>query len=249
MKKKIQQTLFAVLILTFFNCSNDDAPVQQQEEVQEVPETVIDADGNEYNTIRMGDQIWMLENLKTTTYNDGTPIIEYDGDSWSSFNDQIAYYQWASTTDLNNVLDEEVPIDYYGAMYNHWAIASGKLAPEGWRIPTQADFEALENYIASQGYTGNEANALKTETGWTEGSGVGTNNFGFNGLPNGYVNAVGGPIPPGIICTWATADVIEQGASIGSHRRILVQLFNQPTILYSENALQIGAGIRCIKIQ
>ncbi|MGB6269339.1 MAG: fibrobacter succinogenes major paralogous domain-containing protein [Olleya sp.] len=201
MKKKIQQVLLTVLALTLFNCSNDDSPIQQQqEEVQEVPETVTDADGNEYNTIRMGDQIWMLENLKTTTYNDGTPITFYQfdihGNNWAATGGQFTntgFYQWADTSDLSNIVDEELAFDAYGAMYNHFAIESGKLAPEGWRIPTEADFIELENFLANDGNTGNEATVLKSETGWNDSSENGTNAYGFNALPNGYINALGGP--------------------------------------------------------
>ncbi|WP_397362711.1 fibrobacter succinogenes major paralogous domain-containing protein [Olleya sp. R77988] len=247
--KKLKLPLIALFALFIFQCSDDDNPETQQDQAI----TVTDVDGNTYNTITMGSQIWMLENLKTTKYNDGTPITLYTfadfGINWGSVNDQVGHYQWASTEDLNNVVEEELPFDYYGAMYNYFAIESGKLAPEGWRIPTKADFEELESYVASQGHAGNEAKALKTETGWLPSTGGGTNDFGFNGLPNGYVSGVGTPTFGQGVCTWATSDVIEQGTSVGANTRVLVQLFDEGSILYSDNAVQIGAGIRCIKIQ
>ena len=59
-----------LLIFILFSCSNDDNSSGRSN-------SVVDADGNIYNTITVGNQIWMLENLKTTTYNDGTPINEY----------------------------------------------------------------------------------------------------------------------------------------------------------------------------
>ncbi len=233
---KLLTKLIVSIILAFiaFGCA-DEKTIE--------PETLTDADGNIYNTITLGEQVWMLENLKTTKFNDGTPITAYTfGNDWHNGNTPTAYYEWPETSDLNNVVDEELPFDYYGAMYNHFAIESGKLAPQGWRIPTEADFIALENHLASLGYDGNEATVLKSESGWLPSSGSGTNDVGFNGLPNGYINAFGGATLAEGICTWATTDL---NSTNGTRR--LVQLFDQDEIFYSDNAIQIGAGIRCIK--
>lgn len=236
-KNMLKRILFLVILTPFLlatQCEDDIAPLAP---------TVLDVDGNEYNTITIGNQTWMVENLKTTKYNDGTPITEYTfGNDWHNGNNPIAYYQWANTDDLNDVYDEELPIDYYGVLYNHYAIEGGQLAPEGWRIPTVADFNELESYLASQGLSGNEATALKTEFGWLSSSGNGTNDIGFNGLPNGYVSTVGTPTFSEGICTWATTNVNESNGT-----RRMVQLFDQTEILYSDNAIQLGAGIRCIK--
>lgn len=236
--------LFPIFILFLYSCSKDDtnsAPLVEDE-------TVIDASGNTYNTIKIGNQTWMLENLKTTKFNDGSPISEYTfathGINWLNLNTPETLYQWAETSDLNNVIDEDLTFDYYGAMYNHLAIESGKLAPLGWRIPTEQDFIELENYLSNNGYAGNEATALKSSTGWLASSGNGTDAIGFKGLPNGYVNAFGGPTLSEGICTWATANV-----NIANGTRISINLFDGNTILYVNNAIQIGAGIRCIKEQ
>jgi uncharacterized protein (TIGR02145 family) len=232
-----------LLISTLISCNKDDNQVITEPEL-----TVIDIDGNVYQTITVGNQIWMLENLKTTTYNDGTPITQYEsnihGNNWcptgSMFNGE-GFYQWAETNLDISQFDEALPFDYFGAMYNHFAIESGKLAPEGWRIPTNQDFIELENYLTNIGQSGTEGEALKTTTGWPEIIGNGTDAIGFRGLPNGYVNSVGGTIG-GIICTWATSDVNEENTY-----RTVINLFDSPTIIFENNAIQIGAGIRCIK--
>lgn len=234
-----------MLAVLFFSCSKDDKGTEPQVE----NETLVDVDGNVYHTIKMGNQIWMLENLKTTKYNDGTPITFYTledfGINWGSINDEIGHYQWASTEDFNNAVEEDLPFDYYGAMYNHFAIESGKLAPEGWRIPSVADFEELESFLAGEGHAGNEATVLKTETGWLPSVGGGTNLYGFNALPNGYVSAQGSATFGQGICTWVTTDV--NSVNPGSKTRMMLSLYDQGTFQYKENAIQIGAAIRCIK--
>jgi uncharacterized protein (TIGR02145 family) len=246
MKKIIQLPLYIFISLLIVNCSNDDADT-----ITLGPETVMDADGNTYSSVKIGNQIWMAENLKTTKYNNGNPITEYTfaefGNDWMNLSNQDPFYQWADTNDLNNDYDEELPVDYYGGMYNHFAIETGQLAPEGWRIPTVEDFEELESYLTSQGHTGNEATVLKSVSGWSSLSGNGTNLYNFNGLPNGYVNALGGPTLAGGISTWATTEV--SSGSIASQTRVNVSLFDDGAIRYDTSGIQIGAAIRCIKIQ
>lgn len=238
--KKFLYLILAVTLL-FFSCK------KSEELPAETPLTVTDADGNVYGTIKIGNQIWMKENLKTTKYNDGTPITKFSfavhGNDWLNFNNPRAFYQWADTNDFSNIYPNPLPFDYYGAMYNHLAIESGKLAPSGWRIPTTQDFIILKNYLASNGYANQEALALKSTNGWTTSSRNGTDAIGFKGLPNGYVNALGTPTLAEGICTWATSDY----SPTAGGGRTLVQLYNQDTIIILSNPIEIGAGIRCIK--
>lgn len=240
MTRKIQLLGFLCFIMTFGNCTMND------DQIVGVIELVTDADGNMYNTIKLGNQTWMLENLKTTSFNDGTPITEYkfdrNGSSWLNLNKPEMLYQWADTGDLNNVSNINLPFDFYGAMYNHLAIESGKLAPKGWKIPSVQDFKELENYLAANGYAGKEAETLKTATGWIPSSGNGTNAIGFNALPNGYINAFGGPTLAGGMTTWATTHF-----NAANKKRTMINLYNKKTISFEDNPYQIGAGIRCIK--
>lgn len=232
--------LFLVILLSLSACKKEgNTPINNTT-------TITDIEGNVYETIKIGNQTWMLENLKTTKLNDGTPITKYSfqthGNNWLNLNAPELLYQWADTSDLNNVHTNPLPVDYYGAMYNHLAIESGKLAPTGWRIPTVQDFIALENYLSANGFAGKEGLALKSSTGWIAFSGNGTNAIGFKGLPNGYINALGGPTLAEGVCTWATSTV-----NTSNGTRKMIQLFNRDTIVYADNAIQIGAGIRCIK--
>jgi uncharacterized protein (TIGR02145 family) len=202
-----------------------------------------DEDGNLYTTITLGSQTWMLENLKTTTFNDGELIPEYmSGDDWYNGANPTPFYQWASTLDLSDAVEGDIPFDYYGAMYNDATIASGKLAPTDWRIPSEQDFIDLESFIGNNGQSGNQGTALKSSSGWASSIGNGTDLFGFKGLPNGYVDSNGTPKVDGVICTWATSD-----ANTTNQTRRIINLFNENPILFVDQSILLGAGIRCIK--
>lgn len=235
--KYLKFTLSILLFITF-SCSKDD-------NTSTINDQVVDADGNVYNTIKIGNQIWMTENLKTTRLNDGTPLIYFTENteiSWSDTNSHTSFYQWARTDDPFELYDRELPINYFGAIYNHWAFESGKLAPRGWRIPSEQDFIELENYIASQGHNGNESTVLKSMNGWIDSSGNGLDLYNFNALPNGYAALGGGLIPNGIISNWATT-TINQTNQI----RRTVSLFEESTVNYNNSIFHTGAGVRCIK--
>ncbi|WP_439151101.1 FISUMP domain-containing protein [Winogradskyella sp.] len=241
MKKLISPFLLVLLLPFMTSCSDDDNNSDEE------PTTVTDIDGNVYNTITLGGQTWMLENLKVTTFNDGTPITLYEFPmDWVNFNEPMALYQFASTNDLNDVVDIEMPFDYYGALYNHYALESGKLAPEGWRIPSVQDFMELEAYLSANGFDGMEAGALKSDSGWLPSSGNGTDAIGFTGLPNGYSSTFGTSTFTEGVCTWATTDV-NIDIPLGSRPRVMVQLFDNTDINFVDNSVRIGAGVRCIK--
>jgi len=144
----------------------------------------IDIDGNEYKVIRIGDQWWMAENLKVTHYRNGDPIPNItDNSTWEGLSAGARCYQENDST--NNA-------GTYGCLYNWYAVDSdvdgdgkGDLAPEGWHVPTDAEWTVLENYLTANGHSGSEGTALKSTTGWNSG-GNGTDDYGFAGLPAGY---------------------------------------------------------------
>lgn len=234
---------FRQLLILFFSfqlimsCSKDDTV--------ETIDILIDADGNTYKTIKIGNQTWMAENLKTTKYNDGSPITEYDFSihDWLNLNTPLALYQWVDTSDLNNLYpNRTLPEDFYGALYNHLAIASGKLAPKGYRIPTVQDFKELETYLKNNGFANIEGEALKSIDGWFATSGNGTNSVGFNALATGYASAFGTSTFVGGSASFATTNY-----NASTQKRTAMTLFDTKIIQFDDNAIQIGLTIRCIK--
>ena len=105
----------------------------------------IDADGNSYKVVKIGDQTWMDENLKTTKFNDGTAIpYTKDNSVWSaSVLASTPAYCWYSDDTYQNA---------YGALYNWYAVNTGKLAPVGWHVATDDEWTILGNYLMANGY-------------------------------------------------------------------------------------------------
>ena len=204
-------------------------------------DTVTDVDGNIYRTVTLGGQMWMAENLAVTRMNDGSEIAEYAfGQNWNGGG--LPRFQWADTTDLMGLHDDELPNNFYGAMYNDFALAHSALAPEGWRLPSEEDFLALGEFLASLGHAEDEAAALKTTSGWFEGSGNGTDLYGFSGLPAGYVASTGSATGAGVISTWATSWV-DAKAQV----RRTANLHDSARLEYADNSILLGAAVRCIR--
>jgi len=153
---------------------------------------VSDIDGNVYNTALIGDQCWMKENLKTTTYRNGTSIPNVtDANAWSNLTSGA--YVWYD----NDISWKGI----YGALYNWYAtVDTNGLCPTGWHVPTNDEWTALTNYIGGTGSPhGNELKSCRQVNSpqgegcnttehprWNEDSNKwGTDDYGFSGLPGG----------------------------------------------------------------
>jgi len=144
---------------------------------------VQDPDGNPYTTITIGKLRWMRENLRTTRYNDGTPIAgNLSNTAWETTREG-AYAVYEN----NNQYDAT-----YGKLYNGYAVATGKLCPKGWRVPTDKDWQELESLtgmgadlLANIGGRGNIAGALKEPGLWDPSGEPSSNSSGFSIRPAG----------------------------------------------------------------
>ena len=108
--------------------------------------TVSDIDGNTYKTIKIGNQIWMAENLRTTKFNDGTsiPLVTSNLD-WENINGPA--YCWYGN-------DAATYKAIHGALYNWYAVNTGKLAPSGWHVPSDAEWKTLVDYLGGSSVAG-----------------------------------------------------------------------------------------------
>jgi len=151
--------------------------------------TVTDRDGNVYQTIKIGNQWWMAENLRVTQYRNGDPIPHVtDYSAWSGL----------STGACCNHSNDEGNVASYGRLYNFYAVDDSRnIAPEGWHVPTDEEWKQLEMYLgmsqAEANGTGfhdrgtDEGGKLR-ETGtthWASPNIGATNESGFTALPGG----------------------------------------------------------------
>jgi len=108
--------------------------------------SIEDIDGNVYKTIQIGSQIWMAENLKTTKYSDGSPILFGTGgpagytDWFDAGDGNYLYYNGAYCWYDN---DSSTYKDVFGAIYNWHAVGTGKLCPTGWHVPDNSEWTTL----------------------------------------------------------------------------------------------------------
>lgn len=222
------------------------------------PQTVTDADGNEYHTVTIGTQIWMVENLKTTKFNDGTAIpMVTEATSWAGLTTPAyCWYNNDATANKSN-----------GALYNCLAVNTGKLAPKGWHVPTDTEWTILENYLIANGYnydgtTDNDndrstlnkiAKSLTSASGWETSSVEGApgntdfagykNKSGFNALPIGYRGGSTGTFYQinVSINLWSSS---LDGTSKAFYRYLI---HNDAKMNKFSNLTTFGFAVRCIK--
>ena len=140
---------------------------------------VTDLDGNIYNTVTIGTQLWMAENLKTTKYKDNTNIpIVTDDVTWSGTGSSA--YCWYNY----NVTNKEK----YGALYNWYTINSGKLCPQGWHVPSDPEWTTLTTFLGGELAAGGKLKESGT-TNWLSPNSAATNETGFAALPGGANSA------------------------------------------------------------
>jgi len=146
---------------------------------------VTDIDGNEYGWVRIGDQTWMAENLRTTHYRDGSAVREVTDDLYWSGTSIASFCYYENNSDNATT---------YGILYNWSAAVDARgLAPEGWHVPSDEEWMELESFLGMSesmldypypGRGTDQGKKLKSTSGWNE-NGNGTDEFGFSALPGG----------------------------------------------------------------
>ena len=139
--------------------------------------SVTDIEGNEYKTITIGTQTWMMKNLRTTKYKDGTAIrLIKDSASWASLTTPA--YCWYKN-------DEAAFKSTYGALYNWYTVTTGKLCPAGWHAPSDDEWNILTSNLGGELIAGGKLKERGTSY-WVEPNTGATNESGFSALPGGF---------------------------------------------------------------
>ncbi len=174
--KSIWRFLFVMMGLTLMIASSCKKDNNTTPPPTPLPVAVTDKDGNDYHSVKIGTQEWMVENLKTTKFNDGTAIPLVTGDAaWTNL--LTPAYCWFN----NNTGNKNI----YGALYNFPTIYTGLLCPSGWHIPSDAEWTTLTDYLGGLDVAGGKMKETGT-THWNAPNTEATNTSGFTALPGGY---------------------------------------------------------------
>ncbi len=193
---------------------------------------VTDYDGNTYNTVKIGNQIWMAENLKTTKYNNGTEIpLVTDNTAWSNLS--TPGYCWY---DNNQVTYG----DTYGALYNWYTVETGNLCPTGWHVATLTEWYELTAYLGGVSIAGGKLKEAGTSH-WISPNTGATNESGFTALPGGFRFKDGEYNANGTADYWWT-DYEET-----PYAKYWNVDYNTTIIHVGTNYKQFGFSIRCVK--
>ena len=143
--------------------------------------TVTDFDGNVYQTVKIGNQWWMAENLRTTHYYDGTAIPLSIVTKTVSADDYKDYFLYPNN-DVNNV-------PTYGLLYS-WSVTTKKsLLPDGWVLADTTAWAELAAYVGGKSIAGGKLKS--TSVIWTAPNSSATDDYGFNAIPAGDCNTAG----------------------------------------------------------
>ena len=242
MNKVISFCIFYVLIAYSISCKKENPTTN----LQFITDSITDIDGNVYQTIKIGSQWWMMENLNVTKYKNGIEINSTNNNSdWEQ--DSVGMY---SQYDNN----ENAP----GLLYNWYAVTNRHgIAPEGWHVATDNDWKILEKYLGmnpihidSVSWRGtNEGDKLKANDAWTIVEDIkwyvwATNESGFTALAGSCKLQNGKWGSPGIMSTgfWWTAS--DKNSNAAWYRYLD---YKKSEIFRSTVSKNYGMSIRCVK--
>ena len=210
-----------------------DVLLQRIDQLESQPGVVKDYDGNLYTTVKIGNQVWMAENLKTTRYNNGTTIpIVLDNASWSNL--ITPGYCW-----YNN--DEATYKASYGALYNWHTVSAGNLCPTGWHVPGNDEWTTLTDYLGGLSVAGGRIKETGT-VHWDSPNTGATNESGFTALPGGYRNYDGIFYISGNAGFWWSAS--EGDATQALYRYVYS---NPSNVISSSTQKKDGFSVRCVR--
>ena len=186
-----------------------------------------------FNSVKIGNQIWMTENLNIGRFQNGDIIPEAKtAEEWKAAGNTKrpawCYYH----NDPKNG-------DKYGKLYNWYAVKDTRgLAPEGWHVPSDAEWTVLSTFLGGKDVAGKK---MKSTSGWDD-NGNGTNSSGFSGLPGGYRSYYGDfANVGGSGHWWSTSESYETAAW---SRRLSYYYSDLIRDDYSKN---YGFSVRCVR--
>jgi uncharacterized protein (TIGR02145 family) len=191
-----------------------------------------------FKTVKIGKQEWMAENLNVDKFRNGDLIPEVKSQKEWEKAGKSGKPAWCNY-DNNNINGEK-----HGKLYNWYAVNDPRgLAPEGWNIPSDEEWDQLAAYLGGEEDAGKK---MKSKTGWdgTEDwpEGNGTDEYGFSGLPGGLRTHIGEFIKFGKYTSWWTST---ESDTEGAWDRSLYYAF--VNLDRGDNYGGEGLNVRCLK--
>ncbi len=235
---------------------------------------VTDYDGNQYNTVLIGEQCWMAENLKTTKFANGSSIsYGIYSDAWDvqypRISETVSYRYYPNNSSGN--------VSTYGYLYNWPAVMHGAsssstnpsnvqgICPTGWHLPSEAEWTQLTSYLKTQsqhqcgGSTTNIGKSLASTSGWnssTNTCAVGNtpannNSTGFGAKPAGYFDPTGYVDNVSECVKYFKSYAVYWSASSGSGSYlscfVIATSNTGANVVKSYYRKNFGASVRCVK--
>jgi len=195
--------------------------------------TVSDIDGNEYQTVKIGDQWWMAENLNVVRYRNGDaiPNVTDNTEWWNLSTGAFCEYN----NDIINVAT-------YGRLYNWFAVDDSRnIAPTGWHVPTDDEWQILVDFLGGNSTAGGKMKETGTAH-WSSPNAGATNSSGFSALPGGHCSFDGSFYN---MSTFAEFWSSRESNSSSAWFRALG--FDFPVIDRGDNGKKLGFSVRCIR--
>lgn len=189
--------------------------------------TITDVEGNTYKTIKIGSQVWMAENLRTTRFRDGSIIPMVSDDArWSNLSTPA--YCWYHPAEAANR-------DLYGGLYNWHAVNTAKLCPEGWHVPDDEEWGKLTDQFGPLHLAGDRLKEIATGTG-----------TGFSPLPGGHRDYQGTFMYRNYLGYWWTSSTTEFSEEYAWHRHLNI---HYGFVYLDFSRKTYGYSVRCIQDQ
>jgi uncharacterized protein (TIGR02145 family) len=193
-------------------------------------QSIFDADGNAYTSVIVGEQEWLAQNLKTTKYCNGDPLVtDLISISWQS----SSVGSWAHYND-DPSMDET-----FGKLYNFYAVTDTRsVCPCGWHVPTTIEWNTLFDFLGGPSVSGG---LLKSTANWNAPNTGATNAYGFGAQGGGYRLSNGNYSQQNVYGYFWTKNVF---GSDGVYRRLSFDSASVQSLYYSKRG---GLSVRCLK--
>jgi uncharacterized protein (TIGR02145 family) len=211
------------LLIFFVSCKKEEKP----------PDPVTDSEGNIYKTVKIGTQIWMAVNLKSTRFTDGTTIpLITDTTEWTSLS--ASGYCWYSNDEASNK-------NLYGALYNGYAVSDSNLCPTGWHVPSKEEWQQLITFLGDSITDGSKLKEAGTDHWLTPNKGA-TNSSGFTALPAGFRYLQGSFASVlSFTCFWSSTE------TANNDQWYTGLYFGDASVIMDHRSKKYGFSVRCVK--